>query len=88
MNADTKTATAPAPNPTPAAPVPRGVHEIQTGWLKEHLGEPVKVGLLTGKMLKGKLTAFDQFSLQVQLEDDSILIYKHGVAFLAPDLGD
>jgi len=82
-------ATPPTPKTTVAAPVPRGVHEIQTTWLKENLGEPVKVALVTGKGVRGTLEAFDQFSLQVKIEaGDSVLVYKHAVAFLAPDLGE
>jgi len=89
MIADTKTVTTPPTPKAAAAPVPRGLHEIQVGWLRGNLGEPVKVGLLTGKMFKGKFDAFDQFSLRLTLDsDDSVLVYKHAVAFLAPDLGD
>jgi len=39
--------------------------------------------------VRGTLEAFDQFGLQIKLESgETILVYKHAVTFLAPDLDD
>lgn len=59
---------------------------IQDGFLFQHLKrhEPVKVELMTGKILEGPLVRFDRFALVVMQGDDEVLIYKHAIATIEP----
>lgn len=59
---------------------------VQGRWLAGALGQTVKVRLLDGKVLTGKLKAFDMYSLELRpAEGASLLIYKQAVAYVAPE---
>lgn len=55
---------------------------IQDGFLFQNLKkhDPVKVELMTGKVLEGPLVRFDRFALVVMQDDEEVLIYKHAIA--------
>ena len=55
---------------------------IQDGFLFQNLkaGSDMKVELLTGRELDGRLKRFDRFALLIETGGREILIYKHAVA--------
>jgi host factor-I protein len=55
---------------------------IQDGFLFQNLkaGSEMKVELLTGRELEGRLKRFDRFALLIETGGREILIYKHAVA--------
>ena len=55
---------------------------IQDGFLFQNLkaGSDMKVELLTGRELEGRLKRFDRFALLIETGGREILIYKHAVA--------
>jgi RNA chaperone Hfq len=56
---------------------------IQDGFLFQNLKEakPLKVELVTGTSLSGRLKRFDRFAIVLELPDGlEMLIYKHAVA--------
>lgn len=55
---------------------------IQDGFLFQNLkaGSDMKVELLTGRELEGRLKRFDRFALLIETSGREILIYKHAVA--------
>jgi host factor-I protein len=55
---------------------------IQDGFLFQNLkaGSDMKVELLTGRELGGRLKRFDRFALLIETGGREILIYKHAVA--------
>ncbi len=58
---------------------------IQDGFLFQNLkaGAEMKVELMTGKTLSGRLKRFDRFALLIESDGEEILIYKHAVATMA-----
>lgn len=58
---------------------------IQDGFLFQNLKkhDPVRVELMTGKVLEGPLVRFDRFALVVMQDDEEVLIYKHAIATIA-----
>lgn len=59
---------------------------IQDGFLFQNLKkhDPVRVEMVTGKVIEGPLVRFDRFALVVSENDVEVLIYKHAVATIAP----
>ena len=46
---------------------------------------PVRLMMTNGKEIRGIITAFDQFTMNVQLTDGQVLVYKSALAVIAPD---
>ena len=60
---------------------------IQDGFLFQNLKEStdLRVELLTGSELAGRIRRFDRFALILELEDgEEILVYKHAVSAIGP----
>ena len=55
---------------------------IQDGFLFQNLkaGTEMRVELVTGRTLSGRLKRFDRFALLIETDGEEILIYKHAVA--------
>ncbi len=55
---------------------------IQDGFLFQNLkaGAEMRVELMTGRTLTGRLKRFDRFALLIETGGEEILIYKHAVA--------
>ena len=55
---------------------------IQDGFLFQNLkaGAEMRVELITGRTLSGRLRRFDRFALLIEADGEEILIYKHAVA--------
>lgn len=55
---------------------------IQDGFLFQNLkaGAEMRVELITGRTLSGRLKRFDRFALLIETDGEEILIYKHAVA--------
>ena len=62
--------------------MPKTNINIQDGFLFQSLKarQPVRVELITGKIIEGPLVRFDRFALVVLAEGSEVLIYKHAVA--------
>ena len=58
---------------------------IQDGFLFQNLKEAkvLRVALVTGTVLVGRLKRFDRFALVIEEEDLETLIYKHAIATIA-----
>ena len=58
---------------------------IQDGFLFQNLkaATEMRVELITGKSLRGRLKRFDRFALLIETGGEEILIYKHAVATMA-----
>lgn len=65
----------------PPRPTPKP-QDVQHGWLRDHVGQLIGLRLLDGKVLRGKLGAFDTFTLSLQLEDGAVLVFKQSIAYL------
>lgn len=54
---------------------------IQDGYLFNSLraGTRLKVQLLTGETLEGRLRRFDRFALILETDAGEIMVYKHGI---------
>lgn len=65
---------------------------IQDGFLFQHLKgkTTIRVQLTTGETVQGALRRFDRFALILGLDDEEILIYKHGIVSIsvAHDAGE
>lgn len=67
--------------------MPKGRPEINVQdpllfqWLKER--QTVLVELVTGKLLAGRILRFDRFCLLVEVEDRTVLVYKHALSRIA-----
>ncbi len=59
---------------------------IQDGYLFQSLKkhDPVRVELMTGKVLEGPLVRFDRFALVVLQDGVEVLIYKHAISTVSP----
>ncbi len=55
---------------------------IQDGFLFQNLkaASEMRVELITGSTLNGRLKRFDRFALLIETDGEEILIYKHAVA--------
>ena len=55
---------------------------IQDGFLFQNLkaGAEMRVELMTGRTVSGRLKRFDRFALLIEIDGEEILIYKHAVA--------
>lgn len=61
---------------------------FQAAWLHDSLGLPIRVRLLDGKVVLGRLQAFDQYSWLVDRGGNrATLIYKHAIAYAEPFQG-
>lgn len=58
---------------------------LQLRWLNVTLGKPVRLGLMSGEEIEGRLMGFDQYTLMVELPGQPILlVWKHAVAYVQP----
>ena len=59
---------------------------LQDAFLAEckRLASSVTVSLVNGSQLRGVVKGFDPFTLLLEIENETHLIYKHGVATIAP----
>ena len=70
----------------PARPHPS---PVQDRWLRERVGKVLRVRLVDGKTLSGTLRAFDTYALLLERSDeDTLLLYKQGIAYLAAGEGE
>jgi host factor-I protein len=59
---------------------------VQDGYLKEMADKKVtvRISFISGKELRGKVKAFDAFTMIVTAGDVDILVYKSAVAAIGP----
>jgi sRNA-binding regulator protein Hfq len=73
-------------NNTAAPTAPAGekadLHGVQGAFLQRHLDKAVRVRLLDGKILPGKLVSFDTYRPLVVAEGGPSLIFKQAVAYV------
>ena len=57
---------------------------IQDGFLFQNLKEArtLRLSLVSGEEITGRLRRFDRFSLIVDSEGEEILVYKHAIAMV------
>lgn len=56
---------------------------LQLRWLNITLGKPIRLGLMNGEEIEGKLAGFDQYTLLVEpKERPAWLVWKHAVAYI------
>jgi host factor-I protein len=63
-----------------------GKPEVQDGYLNElrTSKRPARVLLLDGKELRGTVTGFDTFTIQMHCKGKEILVFKSAVAVIGP----
>ena len=59
---------------------------IQDGFLFQSLKEaqPMRLDLVTGGQLTGRLKRFDRFAVVVETGGSECLVYKHAIATISP----
>jgi host factor-I protein len=59
---------------------------VQDSFLTEcaSLGTPVTIHLTSGLQLRGVVKAFDPFTLLLEYEQRSHLVYKHAISTISP----
>lgn len=64
-----------------------GKPEVQDGYLNElrTSKRPVRIVLLDGRELRGTITGFDTFTIQMHCKGNEILVFKSAIAVIGPD---
>ncbi len=64
--------------------MPKTNINIQDGFLFQNLKtrRPVKVELMTGRVIEGPLVRFDRFAVVLLIDGTETLIYKHAISLI------
>jgi|SRR5579884_1671956 len=82
---------APAPAKPDAPPgKPKDPHFLQGGFLSaaRRSGAVMEFTLNSGRTVTGRVSAFDQFSIAVEVQGRTKLLYKHGIECIDERNGD